>query len=711
MLPSRRSTERSPDSWSASAHLPVLLVLALCLPELGMACPGDPEPPRSTCGDGVRDGSERCDGADLRGTTCESLRLGTGTLACATDCTFDTSGCEEGCGNGRVDFGEECDGDDLQGGTCQSVGFQDGDLTCGDHCELDQSGCRGGCGDRLLDPGEDCDGELLRSNSCALLGHGSGVPGCNQATCSFNFYPCDECGNGWRGHLEECDGDFPVSCWTVGLGGGDMPCNADCTLDRSVCTGCGNGRREPELHESCDGDDLDGKTCASFGGVGDALGCDDACDFDTSGCLLVCGNDVGELLEECDGEDLRGWTCEALGFAGGGPLRCGGWAGPCHFDTSDCREAPLCFGGEECDNGFDDDCNGEIDDGCSCEPGTTERCYPGPGATRNVGACLDGIQACGADVWEACAAAVVPEDEVCNGKDDDCNGRIDDVDGACADHRLVCPAVEDAAVFDTYVLDVANLIDGATSSCAWTVECPFGGVCPEPADPAACSTTLPLLRAGDYEISVTFDDDQGDARDCSWVLHVTGAGLRVELTWDGGESDDVDLHLHRDAATAWFGDDDCHWANCAASNYLVDWGYAMTAVDDCPPEPPGGQWNYAARGGCPNPRLDLDDTAGQGPENISVDAPAVGDVFHVAVHFFRDDVVVGADTTVRIYCGGDLSAQFGPAAMTNRGANDGDFWRVADVQWTGGDVPCLVTSNALDDGSWDIRDDDTRNAL
>jgi hypothetical protein len=45
------------------------------------------------CGDGVRAGTEECDGADLDGETCASQSAGTGALACADDCTFDTSGC------------------------------------------------------------------------------------------------------------------------------------------------------------------------------------------------------------------------------------------------------------------------------------------------------------------------------------------------------------------------------------------------------------------------------------------------------------------------------------------------------------------------------------------------------------------------------------------------------------------------------------------
>jgi trypsin-like peptidase len=50
-----------------------------------------------TCGNGVRESGENCDGSDLAGQTCQSLGFGGGTLACTASCSFSTSGCTSAC--------------------------------------------------------------------------------------------------------------------------------------------------------------------------------------------------------------------------------------------------------------------------------------------------------------------------------------------------------------------------------------------------------------------------------------------------------------------------------------------------------------------------------------------------------------------------------------------------------------------------------------
>jgi hypothetical protein len=51
------------------------------------------KPVKVVCGNGIAQASEACDGADLRSQTCQSVGFDGGKLACAANCTFDTTGC------------------------------------------------------------------------------------------------------------------------------------------------------------------------------------------------------------------------------------------------------------------------------------------------------------------------------------------------------------------------------------------------------------------------------------------------------------------------------------------------------------------------------------------------------------------------------------------------------------------------------------------
>lgn len=52
------------------------------------------------CGDNaVNSAGEQCDGSDLGGTTCVSLGFGSGSLACNSECQFDTNSCAPEAGS------------------------------------------------------------------------------------------------------------------------------------------------------------------------------------------------------------------------------------------------------------------------------------------------------------------------------------------------------------------------------------------------------------------------------------------------------------------------------------------------------------------------------------------------------------------------------------------------------------------------------------
>jgi cysteine-rich repeat protein len=121
------------------------------------ACGG--EPASQECGDGIAQGSEGCDGADLRGATCETLGFNAGTLTCHAACVPDLRGCQlvEVCGNGVDDDGngdKDCD-DEACAGACAVCG--DGAVTGGETCD-----------DGNTDGGDCCDGACQVETGCEV---------------------------------------------------------------------------------------------------------------------------------------------------------------------------------------------------------------------------------------------------------------------------------------------------------------------------------------------------------------------------------------------------------------------------------------------------------------------------------------------------------------------------------------------------------------
>jgi hypothetical protein len=97
-----------------------------------------------TCGDGDIGLGEACDGAEFGTASCTSLGFGSGALSCSADCqTIDDSGCVPlpSCGDGMLNGGELCDGVQLGGATCQSQGFDLGTIACTNSCTLDVTAC------------------------------------------------------------------------------------------------------------------------------------------------------------------------------------------------------------------------------------------------------------------------------------------------------------------------------------------------------------------------------------------------------------------------------------------------------------------------------------------------------------------------------------------------------------------------------------------
>lgn len=368
------------------------------------------------CGNAVLEEGEACDGNRLDGATCETFGFAGGTLACAGNCqAVDTTGCEaaETCGNGVLDANETCDGDLLNNATCEALGRGPGTVRCAANCgsfDLSSCGPAPTCGNGAIDPTEVCDDALLGNATCESLGFGPGTLACGGNCEAYDTSACGAapiCGDDIINGLEECDGAALAgqTCVSRGFGAGTLACAGDCTFDTSACPPpptCGDGTINGT--ETCDGAALGGQTCESRGFGPGTLACSADCmGFDASACSAPprCGDGAINGMEVCDGALLAGQTCGSQG-AGIGSLGC---AADClSFDTTQCCQPDCsstscgpdpvcgtscgtCQQGENCDMGQ-----------CVCVPETCAtlgvECgtiADGCGGTLDCGGCTGGL--------------------------------------------------------------------------------------------------------------------------------------------------------------------------------------------------------------------------------------------------------------------------------------------------------------------------------
>ena len=303
--------------------LPILLSLSLA-----SACEVDTPKPR--CGDGRAQAGEECDGADVLGRTCISSGFYGGELACNDECQLVYTGCAAAgsCGDEVIQdaFAELCDGTTLGGATCESLGHAGGELACASDCTFDISGCAV-CGDGAVGtPFEDCDGDDLQGSSCETLGYYGGTLACDPQTCAYDVTDCaayGRCGdNQIQSNRESCDGpDFgEVTCESFGYYGGVLACN-QCAFDFSPCEQhgwCGDGIIAAWKGEQCDLNNFGGETCRSLRHWSGMAVCNGACQI--TGCLDLEQVSVGPA-HACavvsDGT-VRCWGSNSFGQLGDG---------------------------------------------------------------------------------------------------------------------------------------------------------------------------------------------------------------------------------------------------------------------------------------------------------------------------------------------------------------------------------------------------------
>jgi hypothetical protein len=538
---------------------------------------------------------------------------------------------------------------------------RDGMMECVDGLEF---GTWGSCeGDvmpveEVCDAGEvdeDCDGAI--NEGCECIGNepipcGVAVGACGQGL--------QECIDGRRGECVGATEPRPEQC-----NGIDDDC--DGTVDEGIVRACGTdtgecsvgtercvagafeacvGGRGP-VDEICDGldNDCDGAsdeelTRACGSSVGECRPGMQTCSAGTWG---TCGGETLPTVELCDARDN---DCDSR-IDEGVTRACGSSMGVCRPGTETCSMGVFgaCTGGvspgtEACEGRLDEDCDGAVDEGCGCVTGTMRACG------TDTGACQAGSQTCDASgSWGTCMGAIGPTPEVCNRMDDDCDGMVDE-GGVCptAPPVVMCPGAMTADVLSTLsLIGSGSDPDGGTVTFAWTVTARPVGSVSTPATPNRATTNFYLDASGGYTLQLCVTDDEGERACCTTNITSNAPGaINVQLSWSTAYGD-VDLHLlnrNRTAPDGWWTTDDCHWAN-----RTPDWGPAGVSG---------------------NPTLDIDDTDGFGPENISITSTPVAGTYAIGVHYFCNrSIGTGAapgsgPTTgvVRVYCGGALIATY-----------------------------------------------------
>ncbi len=221
--------------------------------------------------------------------------------------------------------------------------------------------------------------------------------------------------------------------------------------------------------------------------------------------------------------------------------------------------------------------------------------------------------------------------------------------------------------FETATWDGSGSYDpegGTITTYTWTlVEQPEGSAVTMPSGTGPKRTDFMPDLAGDYVGQLVVQTNDGRTSEpCEVTLEsIPAQDLWVEMYWTH-DNDDMDLHLLRGSGS-FTSNQDCYFANCVPPARL-DWGSSSTSDD---------------------PRLDLDDIPGTGPENINIDAPE-DTTYTVVVHDYpwTGTYSGGNDVTVNIYLNGSLVWS---DTRTISGEDTQTYF--AEIDWATGTVTSL----------------------
>ncbi len=244
----------------------------------------------AVCGNGVREGSEQCDGADLGGATCSDVGCSTGIVGCTLSCTLDFSGCSDCvvCGDGSCEAPEDCENCPTDCPIFELPGF-----SCGNGL------CEAGDGENCVTCPSDCNGRQSGNpNNRFCCGFGGTNPvGCSDSRCNSNGFSCTTTPAGPG--VSTCCGDLVCESPESSL---------NCPLDCGAPPACGDGTCDPGENRCSCASDCGLPPSSETGLCADGIDndCDGATDCADLDCALdaacsgpVCGNGTCESGESC----------------------------------------------------------------------------------------------------------------------------------------------------------------------------------------------------------------------------------------------------------------------------------------------------------------------------------------------------------------------------------------------------------------------------
>ena len=221
------------------------------------------------------------------------------------------------------------------------------------------------------------------------------------------------------------------------------------------------------------------------------------------------------------------------------------------------------------------------------------------------------------------------------------------------------------------------------SGYTWSANQPEGATSTFFPSAAGAMVEFPVDAAGLYTFKLSVSGIGGETcgNEAVALVNVAPRGaLHIELLWETPGD-----RTHGDDTWETGSDVDLHIVHPLAEGIDIDGdatpdGY-FDEVFDCFWNNPQPIWGNGAMASEDDPRLDRDDTDGDGPENINLDAPQDGLAYKVGVHYWEDHGYGESLATLRVYISGTLRYEKAGVKMAR-----GDLWDAVRVDWPSGQI-------------------------